>query len=284
MNGRVYDPELGRFLSPDPLIQAPYNSQSYNRYSYVFNNPLSFIDPSGYSSECPDEKYCEGTLTEASRQQLLEDRQRAAAQQANAAYYAAVEARGNWVQSVLNSNTFINTDYFYDNALGAAPQINPLSVAWESGVGVAHEGGPLFNDPAELAKGFVAGGWSLVGTGRAIRFAGRGTGLLGSNEYSHFVLEGEIVDEGLKLYFTNKSVRDQVNRLIQDRIRNTDNPSYTKGFVAGRMALGLAGAPLGALAIIGDVTATVERNVERGTMGYEAAADAGAAILTGATH
>lgn len=50
MNGRVYDPELGRFLSADPFVQAPYNTQSYNRYSYVFNNPLSFTDPSGY--EC----------------------------------------------------------------------------------------------------------------------------------------------------------------------------------------------------------------------------------------
>lgn len=48
MNGRVYDPLLGRFLSPDILVQAPYNSQSYNRYSYVWNNPVSFVDPSGY--------------------------------------------------------------------------------------------------------------------------------------------------------------------------------------------------------------------------------------------
>lgn len=48
MNGRVYDPTLGRFMSPDPFVQAPYNTQSYNRYSYVFNNPLSFTDPSGY--------------------------------------------------------------------------------------------------------------------------------------------------------------------------------------------------------------------------------------------
>jgi hypothetical protein len=48
MNGRVYDPEVGRFLSADPFIQAPYNSQSYNRYSYVLNNPLKYVDPSGY--------------------------------------------------------------------------------------------------------------------------------------------------------------------------------------------------------------------------------------------
>lgn len=48
MNGRVYDPHLGRFLSPDPFVQAPGDTQNLNRYSYVNNNPLSYTDPSGY--------------------------------------------------------------------------------------------------------------------------------------------------------------------------------------------------------------------------------------------
>ena len=51
MNGRVYEPSLGRFLSPDPFVQAPDNTQSFNRYSYVFNNPLSFTDPSGFVAD-----------------------------------------------------------------------------------------------------------------------------------------------------------------------------------------------------------------------------------------
>ena len=50
MNGRVYDPLLGRFLSPDPNVQALDNLQSYNRYSYVLNNPLRYTDPTGYFS------------------------------------------------------------------------------------------------------------------------------------------------------------------------------------------------------------------------------------------
>lgn len=49
MNGRVYDANIGRFISADPFIQAPLMSQSFNRYSYVINNPLSLVDPSGYS-------------------------------------------------------------------------------------------------------------------------------------------------------------------------------------------------------------------------------------------
>ncbi|MDR1526181.1 MAG: RHS repeat-associated core domain-containing protein [Dysgonamonadaceae bacterium] len=47
MNGRMYDPLLGRFLSPDPFVQMPDFSQSYNRYSYCLNNPFKFSDPSG---------------------------------------------------------------------------------------------------------------------------------------------------------------------------------------------------------------------------------------------
>ena len=47
MNGRMYDPRQGRFLSPDPFVQAPSNPQNYNRYSYCLNNPLKYTDPSG---------------------------------------------------------------------------------------------------------------------------------------------------------------------------------------------------------------------------------------------
>ena len=47
MNGRVYDPFLARFLSPDPLVQAPGYGQNFNRYSYAFNNPLKYTDPDG---------------------------------------------------------------------------------------------------------------------------------------------------------------------------------------------------------------------------------------------
>jgi RHS repeat-associated protein len=49
MNGRLYDPEIGRFLQADPIIQEPLNGQNYNRYAYVQNNPLSYTDPTGFS-------------------------------------------------------------------------------------------------------------------------------------------------------------------------------------------------------------------------------------------
>lgn len=48
MNARIYDPEIGRFLSADIYVPYPDMSQSYNRYSYVINNPLKYTDPSGH--------------------------------------------------------------------------------------------------------------------------------------------------------------------------------------------------------------------------------------------
>ncbi len=47
MNGRIYDPVLARFLSPDPYVQAPDFTQSFNRYAYGWNNPFKYTDPSG---------------------------------------------------------------------------------------------------------------------------------------------------------------------------------------------------------------------------------------------
>jgi len=57
MNGRLYDPKLHRFLQPDNYVQDPSNTQNYNRYGYVLNNPLKYVDPSGEktSSNCD---YC----------------------------------------------------------------------------------------------------------------------------------------------------------------------------------------------------------------------------------
>ena len=50
LNGRVYDPLLGKFMSADPHVTDPANGQNYNRYSYVLNNPTNSVDPTGFDS------------------------------------------------------------------------------------------------------------------------------------------------------------------------------------------------------------------------------------------
>jgi len=48
---RYYDPELGRFIQPDSIVPNPDSSQSLNRYSYVLNNPLKYVDPTGHGEQ-----------------------------------------------------------------------------------------------------------------------------------------------------------------------------------------------------------------------------------------
>ncbi|MBS0577488.1 MAG: VCBS repeat-containing protein [Proteobacteria bacterium] len=61
MNGRVYDYQLGRFLSVDPFIQFPLNSQSLNPYLYLMANPLSGTDPTGYCEASVGTNICGAT-------------------------------------------------------------------------------------------------------------------------------------------------------------------------------------------------------------------------------
>jgi len=48
MGARWYDALTGRWLSADTIVPGPGNPQSLNRYTYVYNNPLAYIDPSGH--------------------------------------------------------------------------------------------------------------------------------------------------------------------------------------------------------------------------------------------
>jgi RHS repeat-associated protein len=49
-NARIYDPQIGRFMSADTEVPDAYHSQSYNRYTYVENGPLSYTDPTGHGT------------------------------------------------------------------------------------------------------------------------------------------------------------------------------------------------------------------------------------------
>jgi RHS repeat-associated protein len=51
MKGRIYAPDTGTFLTPDPLVQNLHSGNSYNHYAYAFNNPVNIIDPSGFQPQ-----------------------------------------------------------------------------------------------------------------------------------------------------------------------------------------------------------------------------------------
>ncbi len=56
MNGRVEDAVSGTFLSPDPYLTDPEDTQDYYRYAYVYNRPISNVDPTGFGTipDCED--------------------------------------------------------------------------------------------------------------------------------------------------------------------------------------------------------------------------------------
>jgi RHS repeat-associated protein len=53
MRGRLYDPSAARFTTPDPFVTEPFNPQGLHRYAYVHNNPLNYVDPTGFTAEPP---------------------------------------------------------------------------------------------------------------------------------------------------------------------------------------------------------------------------------------
>lgn len=57
MGVRWYDPALGRFTQPDSIVPGSHNSGAWDRFSYSFNNPLKFVDPTGHSPDCWDDEY-----------------------------------------------------------------------------------------------------------------------------------------------------------------------------------------------------------------------------------
>ncbi len=74
MNGRIYDPLLGRFLSADLIVQNPTSLQCFNRYSYVMNNPLSLTDPSGFSAETEEQRKARLAAEANARGQIISER------------------------------------------------------------------------------------------------------------------------------------------------------------------------------------------------------------------
>lgn len=57
VSSSAYDQRLGQFLSADPFVKDPTNSQNYNRYAYCLNNPMKYTDPSGYLATTSESFY-----------------------------------------------------------------------------------------------------------------------------------------------------------------------------------------------------------------------------------
>jgi RHS repeat-associated protein len=68
---RYLDPVLGRFTSPDSIVPNPGNPLDWDRFSYVRNNPLRYVDPSGHEPCFEDGYWIEGAYSEEDHLQYL---------------------------------------------------------------------------------------------------------------------------------------------------------------------------------------------------------------------
>ena len=122
MNGRVYDYRLGRFLSVDPIISNPLNSQSLNPYSYIGNNPLSGVDPTGYQCETATGSHICGSLAEDSSSPITVNGSPAAARShMNTLKEAGQEFLKDWKKGEDNG----------PKSDKSAPETNSPSALWE---------------------------------------------------------------------------------------------------------------------------------------------------------
>lgn len=158
MNGRLYDPVLGVFFSPDNYVQDPADAQSYNRYTYCLNNPLKYTDPSGEFWEL--------------------------------AISAAIGGVMNWASHGFRFNAS-GLGYFATGALAAA-----VAAGVAGGVNVAMAGGNFWQGAAGMAggvssTGFLAGAASGASAGLAGGLvSGVGNSMVEGNSFGKSLLGG----------------------------------------------------------------------------------------------
>ena len=158
MNGRLYDPVLARFLSPDNYVQMPDNSQSFNRYSYCLNNPLKYTDPSGEFW--------------------------------NLVIGGVIGGIMNWASTGFQFNAK-GLGYFVTGAVAGA-----VGAGVASGMNVSMAGGSFWAGAAGLANGvsstgFVAGAVTGASSGFAGGFlAGAGNAWVGGSSFGNGLLSG----------------------------------------------------------------------------------------------
>ena len=137
MNARLYDPMVARFLSPDPVVQAPDNTQSLNRYSYCLNNPLKYVDKSGciWINGLDKILLCHDINIRITQYQeqiegLLNNRNLSSLTEVESAIYSDLNDRIKMLQNSLADIDFLDNDPFYyyslcgiDNDSGKANDI-----------------------------------------------------------------------------------------------------------------------------------------------------------------
>jgi len=198
MNGRMYDPLLCRMLSPDNYVQAPDNSQNFNRYSYCLNNPLIYTDPDGEFAFLVFAAYF-----------LV-----------NAAIDYGIQVAFNYTEGYSGKDAWLNKVDFADVVIsgGIGGLTGGSSTAIKAGEKVGKVGMFMFKHPQLVTLGEIT-----VTSG--IDFTGEGWQPVGFDDFFKRVVVGAGTYYGTKALgkaFSKKapSVEHKVNNTINDIKKN----------------------------------------------------------------
>ncbi len=156
-------PRLGRFISPDTVVQNPYNPQDWDRYAYSNNNPINYTDPTGHSTECSiTEKYCsDGQLdTKQKALDFADDEQFRAEHSGTTTYFGGLSEGDQETLQEGGVDAGAYNDTVNGSEVASADAVHdPLTyiIAGAGGLGVASAASTLGGGGASSAAFGVAG-------------------------------------------------------------------------------------------------------------------------------
>ncbi|WP_308425015.1 RHS repeat-associated core domain-containing protein, partial [Shewanella algicola] len=234
MNGRIYDFNIGRFLSVDPFLQFPENSQSANPYSYILNNPMSGTDPTGYCQAEDNMSDCSGSLKSGETKAITDadgKRVGTVGKDSNGTTYVTSGGKGDVKDAMAFTN---NTGRFKSD------------VGKQNSIGIKDSSTSYGNSSSFIAgyssatKGDMTGALSLTPIGQTVDGIKSGIDALeaGYEEYqktgdltSAAVVAGKV---GTEAYIERKLKVARLPDVTKGRINSAGQPINEKGqFVSG---------------------------------------------------
>ena len=238
MNGRLYDPYVGRFLSPDNNLQAPGLAQNYNRYSYCLNNPLRFTDPSGEFFAIPATIFftlCDWGLGGSSLKTAYNTSKNFVNDASNAIKFN-IYSKGN--TSITTGFDMVNINLY----LNVNQKVGNATITGGAGLNLfgfyANAGGTVDVGKWQLSGGWAAGD-NYSAYGGSIKYDGYGAGYYYTRYGDAKVLDGIPNNQdvgGLSVYWPNGSFRfenDALARNNQDKWRSWGSELQIGDFVMG---------------------------------------------------
>jgi RHS repeat-associated protein len=239
MGGRIYDATLGRFMSADILLQAPEYSQSHNRYAYAFNNPLRFLDPTGFLFEGVP---------------VLGDIERGVKKAWNAVksfYDSTLGKLHNWALEQLHkAGKWLEQNWKVVVVIAVAVALGPAAIAAygpimggalvgavTGGLGAALQGGNLSDVLQSAALGAFLGAWGggmSAGITASTSAGAVRTGLLAGVSGVKSMVRGGRFESGFYASLVSQTANPHIEQIDDSDLR-----------VAAAAAAGGAGAQLG---------------------------------------